>query len=290
MPFFCSFLKILKKRSVTLQVRILKIEKIKRRKKASLSASASLTLEAALVLPLFLYAGAIFITLFQVLDVHRQVQAVAEHISENIGQTAYLSKYEGSDGFLSMATAYGYAELTMRAKLENLPVRKISLLRSRLLEDGEIIDLVVDYEISMPFSVLGRRSVKQTNRSFRRAWVGQDARSGDGTDEDGDNVVVYVGKNSTRYHVSPTCHYLYNDLTAVPAGDIENRRSQEGRRYLPCARCENPAAMTVYIMPSGEHYHASTSCSAIRAYARAVLKSEAGHLGACSYCSGSGKK
>lgn len=285
MPFFCGYLKRLKKRNVTLQVRIPKIKNLKHRKRVSLSASASLTLEAALVLPLFLYAGTIFITLFQVMDIHRQVQAVAEHVSERIGQTAYLSKYAGDEGFLSTVSAYGYAELTMRTELEHLPVHNLSLLQSKLLKDGETIDLIVDYEISMPFSVLGLKDVRQTNRSFRRAWVGEEGQNQGEKDGDGDNTVVYVGKNSTRYHISRTCHYLYNDLTAVSLNDIENRRSQDGRRYSPCARCKNTNARTVYIMPSGEHYHTSPSCSAIHAYVRPVLKSEAEHLGACSYCS-----
>jgi len=290
MPFFCSLFKKSKKRCVTLQVRILKIEETKHRKKVSLSAPASLTLEAALVLPLFLYAGAIFMTLFQVMDIHRQVQAAAESVCEDIGQTAYLAKYTEKEGPFNTASAFGYAEVTMRTKLEKLPVRSISLLRSDMLEDGETIDLIVDYEIAMPFSVLGLKTVKQTNRSFRRAWVGQEGRDGEGKDGGADNMVVYVGKNSTRYHISPTCHYLYNDLTAVSIKDIENQRNQSGRRYSSCARCKNSDAKIVYIMPSGEHYHASSSCPAINAYVRSVLKSEVEHLGPCSYCSGGGKR
>ncbi len=286
MPFFCSFLKKIKKRSVTLQVRILKIKDLKHRKKAFLSASASLTLEAALALPLFLYAAAAFITLFHVMDVYRQVQAAAESVSEHIGQTAYLSKYTEDESPLDTASAYVYAELSMRAKLEKLPIRKFSLLRSELLKDGETVDLIVDYEISMPFSILGLGSMKQTNRSFRRAWVGQEGRSGEEKEGEKDNIVVYVGKNSTRYHISRTCHYLYNDLKAVPIKDMEAWRSRDGRRYSPCARCRNRHAGMVYIMPSGEHYHTTTSCTAINAYVRPVLKSQVEHLGRCSYCSG----
>ena len=286
MPFFCSFLKKIKKRSVTLQVRILKIKDLKHRKKAFLSASASLTLEAALALPLFLYAAAAFITLFHVMDVYRQVQAAAESVSEHIGQTAYLSKYTEDESPLDTASAYVYAELSMRAKLEKLPIRKFSLLRSELLKDGETVDLIVDYEISMPISILGLGSMKQTNRSFRRAWVGQEGRSGEEKEGEKDNIVVYVGKNSTRYHISRTCHYLYNDLKAVPIKDMEAWRSRDGRRYSPCARCRNRHAGMVYIMPSGEHYHTTTSCTAINAYVRPVLKSQVEHLGRCSYCSG----
>lgn len=285
MPFLYSYLNHSKKRSVTLQVRILLIKK--QIKKGSFFASASLTLEAALALPLYLYAGAVFLTLFQVMDTHRQVQAAAEYVSEQIGQTAYVSKYMDEETVFGPAAAYGYAELTMRTKLKGLPVKGVSLARSNLLKDGETIDLMVDYELSMPFSVLGRRAVKLTNRSFRRAWVGRDGQQ-DGSEAGNyqDNAVVYVGKNSTRYHIDRTCHYLYNDLTAVDIADIEEKRSQDGRRYGPCARCGHEPAGTVYIMPSGEHYHTRSSCSAISSYVRTAIKSEVEYLGACSYCSG----
>ena len=57
MPFFCKTLKKSVETGVTLQVRIPQTEMNKDRKRVSFSASASLTLEAALVLPLLLYAG-----------------------------------------------------------------------------------------------------------------------------------------------------------------------------------------------------------------------------------------
>lgn len=285
MPFFCVIHKI-KKRSVTLQVRILEMKNHIAGKRSSLSASASLTLEAALVLPLFLFAGIILMMPFRIMDVHRQVQAVGEYVSEEIGQAAYLSRYTKEESFWNTAAAWAYAEAAVRNRLKDLPVSQVSLLRSSFLEDGETVDLVVDYEIEMPFSVLGLESVEVTNRSFRRAWVGEDGRSEGDQDEEKD-VVVYVGKKSTRYHVSRTCHYLHNDLTAVAAGEVEYRRNDSGSRYTPCARCGGDGNETVYIMPSGTHYHSSPSCSAIGAYVKAVWKSEVEYLGACSYC---GKK
>ena len=283
MPFFCAANKI-KNHSVTLQVRIHEIKKSIARKRASLSASASLTVEAALVLPLFLFGGVILMMPFRVLDVHRQVQAVGEHVSEEIGQAAYLSKYTDEDSFWNTAAAHAYAEAAVRTRLEDLPVHQLSLLRSSLLQDGETVDLVMDYEIRLPFSVFGLNSVKQTNRSFRRAWVGEDGKSKDSDGEEKD-VVVYVGKNSSRYHLSRTCHYLHNDLTAVAFEEVEYRRNEGGSRYGPCARCGGAAGAMVYIMPSGRHYHSSPSCSAIGAYVKAVWKSEVEYLGACSYCS-----
>ena len=83
--------------------------------------------------------------------------------------------------------------------------------------------------------------------------------------------MVYIGKNSTRYHVNAGCHYLHNDLTAVSAQEVEYKRSQDGSRYTPCSRCGNSAGNTVYILPSGRHYHSSPSCTAINAYVISII-------------------
>ncbi|MCI8515270.1 MAG: hypothetical protein HFG75_00050 [Hungatella sp.] len=284
MPFFCRLLKPIKKQCVTLQVRIL--ISITGRKKVSFSASAVLTLEAALVLPLFLFAGVILMTPFSMMDTHRQVQAAAERVSEQIGEAACLAKHGDSESFWNTAAAFAYGEGAVRSRLKGLPVSHISLKRSSLLEDGETIDLVIDYQMSLPFPVFRLGSVKQTVRSFRRAWVGAEGRWAQGGGQGAEEELVYVGKGSTRYHISSICHYLYNDLTAVSVGEIGSVRNQDGRRYSPCSRCQGSPAASVYIMPSGTHYHTTPSCSAIGAYTRAVPKREVEYLGPCSYCSG----
>lgn len=285
MPFFCSISKKIKHIGVTLQVRILTIKKSSGRKKVSFSACASLTLEAALVLPLFLYGGVILMMLFRVMDTQRQVQAAAEHVSEAISHTVCLAQYKETETFWNTAAAYAYGEAAVRTRIKHLPVRHVSLLRSSLLEDGETVDLVVDYEVNLPFSVLGLNCVKQTVRSYRRAWVGQEGTGGSETEGEEDDVMVYIGKSSTRYHVNRTCHYLHNDLTALRAEEIPYCRNEEGRIYEPCARCKSQTGQTVYLMPWGRHYHSTPSCSAINAYVKAVKKSQVEYLGVCSYCS-----
>lgn len=275
-----------KQKVVTLQVRIPGNKFLRNRKRVSFSTSASMTVEAALVLPLFLFAGIILLIPFQILDVERKIQAHIEAVGEDISQTAYFSleTIEGKEA-LTVAAAYGYAEAAVRLKLKELPVEKISLSASNLLEDGETVDLVVDYEFRLPFSVFGLKNVKRTNRCYRRAWIGKDG-SGNKEGEEQEETFVYIGKNSTRYHENRTCHYLNNDLKAVSLAQIENYRNQGGKRYTSCSRCGVQAGAIVYIMPSGGHYHSSGSCTAIQAYVSVVSKSQVEHLGPCSYCSG----
>lgn len=312
MPFFCGmgntcdfFLKVIlqifmkcqrsdkpnkKQKNVTLQVRISRIRQPGSRKRVSFSASASMTVEAALALSLFLFAGVLLLMPFRILDIERQVQSHVEAVGEDISQTAYFSM-ENLTGkeILTAAAAYGYAEAAVRIKLKDLPVENISLASSQLLDDGETVNLVVNYELKLPFSVFGLKNVKRTNGCYRRGWIGKEGSSKAGSGTEGeDESTVYVGKSSSRYHESRTCHYLYNDLKSVSLAEIGDCRNQGGGRYTPCSRCGGQAGGVVYIMPSGRHYHGSSSCTAIQAYVTAVPKSQVSHLGPCSYCSGGG--
>ena len=269
----------------TLQVRIPR-KLSAGRKRVSFSASASMTVEAALVLPLFLFAGILLMTPFRIMDVERQMQAIVMAVGEEISQTAYLSVDSGEMPAETLSVAY--AEAAVRSRAAGLPVHGLSLAGSSLLEDGETIDLVAVYRIPMPFSMFGLDASERMNRCYLRAWVGRDtgADSGGAGDGEEDDPIVYVGRDSTRYHVSASCHYLSNRLTAVSLEEVGNCRNGSGSRYTPCTRCGGNVSGTVYIMTSGEHYHSSRTCSAILAYVRAVRKSTVEYLGACSYCSG----
>ncbi len=277
------------KKVVTLQVRIpfTKISFVRKRVSLSVSFSGSMTVEAAFVLPLFLFSGVLLLMPFRILDVERQVQAHLETVGEEISQNAYFSmeNIKGKE-VLTTAVAYGYAENALRSGLSRLPVSGISLASSSLLLDGETVDLVIYYDIRLPFSIFGINHVKCMGRCYRRAWIGREGiHKPKEMEEYMEENMVYIGKGSTRYHESRTCHYLYNDLKAVLLTEIETYRSKEGRRYTVCARCGSAASDTVYIMESGSHYHSSASCTAIQAYVEAVPRSQVEYLGACSYCS-----
>ena len=161
-----------------------------------------------------------------------------------------------------------------------------SAAKSRILEDGETIDLIVDYAIRLPFPVFFLDEIPQQARCIRRAWTGKDGLGAEGRGRgDEENEIVYMGKDGSRYHRSRTCHYLYNDLRAVSAAEVKDLRSQSGNRYRPCAVCGGLGGPVAYVMPSGESYHFRKDCSSIAAYVRAVPLKSVEHLGACSYCS-----
>jgi len=306
MPFFRELIKIICKAKVTLQVHFPLIRKDISAKRVLLFASfqakpGSLTIEAAMALPLFLFAVMILMTPMKLLNDGRKIQTALDITGEELSQYVSALKElkrgedlsaaglnELPDGFLEGITEQSIL-LYVRMKMGKYEVyqdaESVSFLRSSVLKDKETIDLIMDYRIRLPFPVLGLKSVPMSARCFRRAWIGNTLLY---EDESGDTEeMVYVGRDSTRYHKKRTCHYLYNHIRAVNETDLESIRNTDGGIYKPCSRCRSLAkeGSVVYIMPSGEKFHSSRECSAITAYVRLVPISEVIHLGACSYCS-----
>ena len=104
--------------------------------------------------------------------------------------------------------------------------------------------------------------------------------------EEKEEIMVYIGKSSTRYHRQRNCHYLFHDLKKVSAEDITGLRSQEGKKYKPCASCKNRGTGAyVYVLPYGESYHTREDCTSLSAYVQEVPLSQVEYMGGCSYCS-----
>ena len=320
MPFFRCGNKIVffgknrkKRHSVTLQVRnpLWKCKKTAGRR-VSFSVSlqmgrnmakvkGSMTVEAALGFTLFLFFMALMAAPLSVMDTRRQVQAGLEAEGERIAQYAYAAAdfaEIGEPGLLSDLSRSGLLSgLSREAVCRTVENRvktaegtgravDFSAAKSRILEDGETIDLIVDYAIRLPFPVFFLDEIPQQARCIRRAWTGKDGLGAEGRGRgDEENEIVYMGKDGSRYHRSRTCHYLYNDLRAVSAAEVKDLRSQSGNRYRPCAVCGGLGGTVAYVMPSGESYHFRKDCSSIAAYVRAVPLKSVEHLGACSYCS-----
>ncbi len=296
---------VLLKTLVTLQVRI-HISYIKhilcscRSKKAFLP--ASLTLEAALCLTLFIFASTCLILPMKIMNTERKIQAAMEEIGEDFSQYAYIKdalekndalSLAGADDFsknfckyLVSGIAQEYAKMQVISHVDTKAIKHLTMIRSQILEDGNTIDLILDYEIHLPFPVLKLSPLKRTIRCTRRAWIGKEGKNyDDSVSQNGEpDEIVYVGKNSTRYHKSRSCHYLANKLTSISVSQIDMLRNDNGGKYHPCSVCGKNANGTVFITPSGKSYHSTKNCTAIIAYARAVRLSEVKHLGPCSYC------
>lgn len=297
------------KKIVTLQVRILSNIYFKwlagcYGKKVFLSVPGALTLETAMCLTLFVFVSVCLILPMKVMNTERKIQAAMEMVGEDYSRYAYLQQtaeqggiFEAVDAgnaarefcrYLTAGAGAVYAQGQIEKHIDTETLKHASMLRSRILTDGEMIDLILDYDIQLPFPILGMPAWKRTARCRRRAWIGSEGKDYDSTGskkEMDKNMKVYVGRDSTRYHKDRNCHYLSNHLTAVSKEKVTELRSESGKKYRPCAVCDDHTEGIVYILPNGESYHSEQSCRAIMAYVRTARLSEVEHLGPCSYCS-----
>ncbi len=254
------------------------------------SLPASMTVEAALVLPLTLF---FFLALLQPvtwLDRQRKVQTAMERIGEEISQYGILAEaVENGDKELPAFCTDAAAALWIRGRIgqyaDHVTVKKADVYR----ENGEI-EFVVEYQEEIPVfeAVLGKQT--ETVAVKRRSWIGIPGKlKGDGAyrDSDGDEQteMVYVGAGMGRYHLFRDCHYISNEYMPVTRSEAENGKAP-GEKRTPCAVCgkKGDSLETVYITTAGEHYHYDKNCRSMMSYVREVPKGEAEHLGLCSYC------
>lgn len=271
----------------------------------------SLSLEAALCLSLFLFFCVCLIMPMKMMNRQRQIQGVMEAVGEELSRFAYVEYSIGNageeevdtgradrelgalqgEGDMDMVSALGaaYAAARILTGIDSSWIESVSFEGTDIGSD-DMIQIVMSYKMRLPFSIFGLDSISVKQVCSRRMWIGSEGgRHGSGQGSGGENEeeIVYIGKNSTRYHKKRTCHYLFNRLEAVPAGEVDGRRNQSGGRYTPCRTCgAGSGSGTVYIMPYGTSYHTQRSCTSIIAYVQAVPLSQAVHLGACSYCGG----
>ena len=277
---------------------------------SSASLRASLTIEAALGLTLFMFTVILLSVPMEILDTQRKVQTVLEVTGRELGWQVYRTSHkehpaEKEAGKAAEADETGlglWPELPselilqgyLKEKIQAAAGKRVSNIQcdaSSISENGEWIDLRASYQVRLPFSVFALDHVTLASRSRKRGWIGAEGgyfSQKNGSEEE--DEWVYVGRDSTRYHLSPSCHYISNQITAAAYADAVSGalRNSEGRHYKACRYCGKTASADglVYILPSGEVYHGRQDCSSLAYYVRKVRLSEAEYLGACSYCGG----
>ena len=189
------------------------------------SADGSLALEAALALTLFLFACVCLAAPIKLFDQQRKIQGALEQAGEDLSRYAYvkycLDKGDGEvecgDDIASILTI-GYVRQKVMSVVDQRMIRQVSLGESRILEE-DMICLRVSYRFYLPVAFPGMSSIPMEAVCVRRAWTGAEGgrHSPSGSSGEAEDPIVYVGKGSTRYHLSARCHYLHNNLQAVCA-------------------------------------------------------------------------
>ena len=139
---------------------------------------------------------------------------------------------EGADSVLIEKATAIYAAAAVKGKIPEKWVRDLDFYGTRITED-EKIQIVMHYKMPLPFSVFGINSVSVENVCSRRLWTGADGNRSRKNTVNGEKeeIMVYIGRSSTRYHRQRNCHYLFHDLKKGISRGC-NRASQSGRKEI----------------------------------------------------------
>lgn len=253
----------------------------------------ALTVEAAMILPLFIFCMITAMQYCRAMDTAVRLAGGLTDAGKQMAAAAYLYEYpedaEQSPGIavsaLSSAWAHNHV-MSMAGNTQN--IKNANMALSSFLSDGQMIDLVMTYQIRSPFQIIRLPGYFFLQRANVRAWTGRLAGQ-DGTgsrEKSAGEETVYVTETGSVYHENPECTHLKLSIREVDRDMLGRLRNNGGGKYHACERCGGGTGGSVYITNEGDRYHSSLTCSGLKRTVREVTREEAGHMRACSKCGG----
>lgn len=264
---------------------------------------AGMTVEAAFVLPLILFA---VLSLLSVMDMMRFQTAMEQELMKSAkelsvyvpvaerasvtGDTedAKSSHFNLPRGILS--AEYAKTKLLQSFREEDYKSAGvvggktgISELYSLTGNDKDIVDLVFTYRLKPACNFFQYKGYYLVNRCRMRAWTGYDPS--DASNDEG--RYVYITENGTVYHLTKTCSYLDLSIMPVSPEEAEKLHNVYGEKYSACKSCikgKTDDSEQLFVTAMGSSYHSSLTCKGLRRTIRMVLLSEVEDMPACSRC------
>lgn len=280
---------------------------------------ASLTVEAALVMPLFLYFMIAFLFFIQIFTVQEKIQSNITKMGLNLSKTAYFYKdFPDIEEALNFDKAMfgnefdiGLNEITdkiisgyslgLYAKgyldkdfISNSCIKNgfdgIDFFYSSVKNEDNCIDIVLKYKIHIPIKIFIITDLEMLQRVKVRAWTGYEVAAAYQTlekkNENSEDTIVYITETGSVYHKTSECSHIKLSVTEIQ-GIPSTLRNDSGAKYYKCEACCNGKegeAASYYITSDGTRYHTIRNCSKIKRTVKEIKLSEVGSRAPCSRC------
>lgn len=277
---------------------LFQIEPIKRVSSfTSWKLKASMTVEAAIVLPLFMFFIIQVMSAINMIGVQSRLEAALHQTGNKMAFAGYIyrktSQNISINELLSVALTKAYAKNHVlnyagQNYLDKSCIKNgssgIHFDGTSIMGNNDIIEICLSYNVEPLVTILGFDGFAMSQCYYGRAWTGYDVQSSISNMEDNDPM-VYVTETGTVYHINRNCTYLNPSITSINADEINSSRNQSGGKYYPCERCVGSIVSgTVYITNQGNSYHTSITCSGLKRTIYTIPLSQVGGRGKCSKC------
>lgn len=252
-------------------------------------AEAGMTVEAAVVLPLFLYFLLNLSCAIELIRLHGNLQLA---LWDTCSRIAVYGHALGDSDLAPVFTGlYIKEQLEKHAEkkyLDNAPIKNgakgLSLWGSNIFSSQDELDVVVTYTVSPWSSYVSFASFSMVNRYYAHIWTGYEIPQ---NPEEAlkELDVVYMTENGEVYHENRNCTHLKLSIREVTRLEAESAKNQWGTSYSPCEKCRpKPLDWNLYITDEGDRYHSSAECSGLKRTVFSVPRSRVAGYRACSRC------
>lgn len=237
---------------------------------------ASLTVEAAMVFPIFILAFWIMMYGIKITELQAKIQYALNVTAEE------MEAYTDVKGSTAAAAIFRTNLKSCNADVSFVSGTwtGFSFIRSKIQKDNAMIYLEVDYKIKLP-QVLGIKfSAPCVQSVCTRAFLGRSL------EEKEAGKVVYITTGQTVYHTNRQCSYLHLSIKKIKETDFQKQESSYLKRYTVCSSCKNKECYGyVYITGDGTKYHNTLACKNLKRTIERVLLEEVSDRRLCSRCS-----
>lgn len=257
----------------------------------------SLTVEAALVIPIFLFAIAALLSFTDILRLQMKMDSAMSQCAREMAVYGYAQSVLLPDGTeeLPLPVEALFAETYVRSRvlselgsdyLFRSPAggsQGIHFIGSRIMERDRI-ELHSAYYV-VPFFTLSPKAGFLTGQTaVARAFTGYDNLSA--ADMAQKEEYVYITPEGKAYHKERSCHYLDLSIEKVFEDELTDLRNQNGGIYYACPLCKDAGGgSTVFVTNYGDKYHRDVLCSGLKRTVEMVPISQVGNRTPCHKCS-----
>lgn len=286
--FICQY-------SLRMQYKYTQQKRKKRTFYAVSGGNGSLTVEAAIVFPIFILAFYLLIYGVKMVELQSKIQYALEATAMELADYAVTKGADADSQVLELAGNLIYSKAGAQILFEtNLKkcnadqqmlwgtVSSFSFLDSKILNGNQEIYLVVRYKLKVPgFSLFfPDKSIPCVQNTCVRAFVGASVRQWS------ENQIVYITTGDQVYHTNRECTHLVLSIEKVSVEDFV-KKQQYYKRYSSCALCKRKMEGDYYyITEDGRRYHKSILCKALKRTVERIPLWQAEGRRLCSRCSG----
>ncbi len=239
------------------------------------SRSGSATVEAALLLPVFLFALCSLLAIGQLLMTESIVRFAASTALQRCCNLQGCTGY----GQTGENCRQAFFEVLDRSAINMALISEDFSVSEDTDPEKQEIRMTVSYAYRVPYPPVSRFTLRKRITLSQRIFSGYVEHGKQAEDK---GRTVYIAENGTVYHTHADCSYIF---IRIKSGRLI-RGIVNSSGLAPCRKCCRGKRMpgSIYITPGGSHYHVSLSCSGLRRSVKAVPYDEVAGMRKCARC------